>query len=666
MSLNALKEMSYCSSQDTCEDAYLNVVLDQAYERNLKRVLEVERSDFRDKADAAKALSFIRDSFRPLLEPEFSALVEEGRSRTEDMWRRLEICCQGLVVKDTSGFVGYLHRSLRRYLDSESALKLLRKSHKDLGKACISYIQRSDCGTGICLEQAALQERLTAWPLLDYAARYWSYHLAQFESSENTIDNRHFFEGSLHSEALLFLLDSKSVDSTCQITMFEDKALQKIIMNALVGSWRVIQLNFVRDARIKLDPFASSMSSGLHIVCTYNLKSLAEKLIKITPVSAINQQDILGLVPLHYTAIHNNAETTNLLLDAGADPNIGTKDGATAVMVAKPEVAKLLLKRCDIDINEATGPAVPFEDHSFMLGQREGVPEARLVGSNRSVGGRTLLQLAARKGDLDLLEQCLADPKINIDAEDDDGMTAFHRAAKKGHLDCVKRLQEAGADPARKVGMPRAPPAPTSAPGHEIIDSWYQATAFHIACSYGRSDQLVSYLLHECRATICNEADATGRTPVHHAASCMASASSLDLLLKQPNIEVNLVSMFGTPLHMVNTLEGLKLLLAEDAVDVMARTENHQTALHHCAALSREEYVRELLKHADIDVNAADSTGRSPIFYAAVSGRFKAFQVLWDDPRVDRTVRDNEQQTILEYARAKGQAHNDVLALLAP
>lgn len=671
MSLNALKDMSYCENQDASEDAYLHIVLDQAYERNLKRVLDVQRPDFRDKADAIKALSFIRDSFRPLLELEFITLVEEGRSKTPDIaavWRRLERCCQGLVVKDTSGIVGYLHRSLRRYLDSDSALKLLRKSHQDLGKACISYIQKSECGSGICLEQAALQKRLKAWPLLDYAARYWSYHLVQFEKSENTIGDAHFSEGSLHSEALVFLQDSHRVDSTWQITIFEDKVLQSIIMNALLlGSKRIIQLNLVRGARSKLDPFASSNRSGLHVACAYNLKSLVEKLIQTTPASVIDRHDILGHVPLHYTVMNNNTETVNLLLDAGADPNIRTERGLTAIMLAKLEVAKVLLERCsrDIDINEASSHAVPFEDHSFILGQREGVPEVQLVGYSRSVGSRTLLQFAARNGDLEFLELCLSHPKINIDAEDDDGMTAFHRAAKKGHLDCVKRLWEHGANPARKVGKPRASPDSMSASSNDTTGSWYQATALHIACSYGRSGPLVSYLLYQCPATICNEVDAMGCTALHYAAFCDVPASSLALLLQQAMVELNPVSEFGTPLHMVNTLEGLKLLLAQDAVDVMATDKTQQTALHRFAAHSREEYVQVLLARPDIDINATDSTGRSPIFYAAVSGFFKAFQVLWDDPSLDRTVRDNEKQTILEYAKAKGGAHKEVLALLS-
>lgn len=329
MSLNALKDMTYYESEDACEDAYLNVVLDQAYERNLKRVLDRPQREFRERRDAEKVLSFIRDSFRPLLEPELIALVEEGQNKTSDMWRYLESCCQGLVVRDTSGIVGYLHRSLRRYLDCDSALTLLRKSHEEIGKACISYIQRSDCGSGICLDPAALEQRLKAWPLLDYAARYWSYHLAQFESSENTIGDGHFSEGSLHAKALVFLQDSQRVDSTCQIGMFQDKVLQEIIMNTPVGPVSVIQLDFVRRARRKPDPFSSSMMSGLHVACTYNLKSLAERLIKITPDSVINRRDILGHVPLHYTAMKDDAETANLLLDAGADPNIKIEGGAT-------------------------------------------------------------------------------------------------------------------------------------------------------------------------------------------------------------------------------------------------------------------------------------------------------------------------------------------------
>lgn len=341
---------------------------------------------------------------------------------------------------------------------------------------------------------------------------------------------------------------------------------------------------------------------------------------------------------------------------------------ATTIMVAGPEVAMVLLKRDDIDINETSGQAEPFEHHCFRLGQREGLTEVQLVGYTTSLGGRTILQIAARRGELQVLEKCLAFPNINIDAEDDEGMTAFHRAAKKGHFACVKRLREAGADPARKVGRPRASSAPVSASGDGTIPTWYQATALHIACAYGRSGPLVSYLLDECPVTTCNEVDAMGFTALHYAACCEVPASSLDLLLKHPKIELNLNPgcELGTPLHMVGTLEGLKLLLAQDAVNIMARDKFQRTALHLFATCSREDYVQVLLTHPEIDINASDIAGRSPVFYAAVSGRLNAFQVLWDDSRLDRTVCDNERHTILEYVSLKGGAHREVLALLSP
>ncbi|KAK7949229.1 ankyrin [Apiospora aurea] len=336
--------------------------------------------------------------------------------------------------------------------------------------------------------------------------------------------------------------------------------------------------------------FERNKMSGLHFACKDNLGSLARRLV-ITSVAFLDQKGIFSLAPLHYVAMNDDAETANLLLDAGANPNIKSE--------------------------------------------------------------------SARGGNLQRLQLYLEHPNIDVDSTDDEGMTAFHHAAREGNVDCVKALRRADADPKGRVGITPSTPKSTS----DKDRSWDQATTFHIAFYYGLSNALVSYLLSECSAEICNAVDAWGWTPLHCATQCTVSTLSVALLLQQTNIDLNPLDNRGrTPLHLAQTLEALELLLAHEGVKVMAKDEDGKTPLHRFAARSLEQHVRLMLNHPSIDLNAPDNAGRSPISYAAASGSCGVFKVLWDDPRLDRTIRDYENQSILEYAKDK-KVHPSVIML---
>jgi ankyrin repeat protein len=112
-------------------------------------------------------------------------------------------------------------------------------------------------------------------------------------------------------------------------------------------------------------------------------------------------------------------DCVKLLLDRGADPNAANKAGATALMWAIPDVAKVkLLIAAGADVNAVS----------------------------KNLGRTPLLIAASYPGSVPVL-QLLLDHGANIHAKDRRGMHALGRAALSADVDVVRFLVEHGCDP---------------------------------------------------------------------------------------------------------------------------------------------------------------------------------------------------------------------------
>ncbi len=106
-----------------------------------------------------------------------------------------------------------------------------------------------------------------------------------------------------------------------------------------------------------------------------------------------------GDTPLHAACYWGQVAVARLLLEAGADPTVGTRDGFLLISplgsaVASPDVPN------------------PSDDESTVLA----------------------------------LARLLLDAGADVNARRRDGMTALHTAAYRGHLDVIRLLLERGAD----------------------------------------------------------------------------------------------------------------------------------------------------------------------------------------------------------------------------
>jgi ankyrin repeat protein len=78
------------------------------------------------------------------------------------------------------------------------------------------------------------------------------------------------------------------------------------------------------------------------------------------------------------------------------------------------------------------------------------------VNSRREPYGNTPLKIASVQGDTPLVEALLA-AGADVNARNEDDMTALHYAVSQGHADVVRVLMLAGADPNRLDRYERSP-----------------------------------------------------------------------------------------------------------------------------------------------------------------------------------------------------------------
>ncbi len=166
----------------------------------------------------------------------------------------------------------------------------------------------------------------------------------------------------------------------------------------------------------------------------------------------INGQSRWGETPLYQAIQRKRLPAAKMLLNAGADPNVPTDEGKTALSWAAAEGSdesiELLLKqpRIDLEIPNKSGqtPLLRAADagHTkcirMLLGKGANVKHA----DNE---GRTALSLTAIKGHK-VVAKLLLKNNAEINAQDKRGNTALALAAEKNHDAVVRFLLESGAD----------------------------------------------------------------------------------------------------------------------------------------------------------------------------------------------------------------------------
>ena len=270
--------------------------------------------------------------------------------------------------------------------------------------------------------------------------------------------------------------------------------------------------------------------SVLHLAILANLNDIARELIK--KGAKLNAKgEHLGDAPLHCAVDARSAEAVRLLIERGADVNVKNRYGSTPLHKAAGRTKKLL----------------PLD--------KDGEVKALEGGEGRSESKE--------------IARLLIEKDAYVNAKDNEGNTALHKAAESDSKDTAKLLIDKGAK----------------------IDA--------------RND--------------------AGETPLHRAAIRDSFETARLLIEKGADVNARDNKLCATPLHNAaqKNSEKIALLLIARGADINAKWGEGVTPLH-CAAVADSRKCVKLLIAKGADANAMGKDGLTPSFYARQYSRENA------------------------------------------
>ena len=294
----------------------------------------------------------------------------------------------------------------------------------------------------------------------------------------------------------------------------------------------------------------------------------------------------LGHTPLHLAAKYGRLDVARLLLKAGADPLVRDNRERTPLDFAVKYGHQSLVSTfiaTGIDVNNASATRMHTPLHFAVMEGFVKITKALVVaGANpdlRDSNEASSLDLAASKGNVDVVDIMIESGEADVTACDNEGWTSLHHSAKGGHEAVTISLIRAGADPMARNSSDASP--------------------LDVAVGFGQKS--VVQLLLDSGADVA-EVDGQGFTPLH-----LAECESIIDLLVHAGADVDAQTVYGsTPLmyHMVNV--GLVRALLRHGARVNIQDSTGQTALH---MASSETDVPAIVEVVDVLLKAgADET----------------------------------------------------------
>lgn len=206
-----------------------------------------------------------------------------------------------------------------------------------------------------------------------------------------------------------------------------------------------------------------------------------------------------------------------------------------------------------------------------------------------------LLQ-AVENGDAEKVASLLGKKGASATKHDSEGKTAFHLAAAKGHLECLKVMVTHGVDVTAQDSS-----------GH---------SALHIAAKNGHPEYIKKLLQYKSPA---ESVDNSGKTALHYAAAqgCLQAVQ----ILCEHKSPINLKDLDGNIPLLVAIQNGHSEachFLLDHGADVNSRDKNGRTALMLACETGRAHAVEALIKKG-ADLNLVDSLGHNALYYSKLS-----------------------------------------------
>uniref|UniRef100_A0A6N2MTF6 PGG domain-containing protein n=1 Tax=Salix viminalis TaxID=40686 RepID=A0A6N2MTF6_SALVM len=240
-----------------------------------------------------------------------------------------------------------------------------------------------------------------------------------------------------------------------------------------------------------------------------------------------------------------------------------------------------------------------------MIAENLGEPaELTAMMSKQNQSGETALYVASECSHVDVVKEMIKYYDTGMASlKARNGCDAFHIAAKQGDLEIVEALMEV--DPELSL----------------TFDS-SNTTALHSAASQGHVE-VVKFLLERC-SSLALIAKSNGKTPLHSAARNGQLEILKALISKEPGLMIKIDKKGQTALHMA--AKGQSVELVEELImsdpSLMNMVDNKgSSALHIAVRKGRDQIVRKLLEQKGIDKTIVNRSRETPFDTAEKNGQ---------------------------------------------
>ena len=239
-------------------------------------------------------------------------------------------CCEGLITIDPvtrlvtlaqDDMAECMRRQRSKYLSCN--VNCIRReidhfSYQEmamLAAVSLAYLSMSIFEDGPCHQVAALRERLDVYPFLEYAARYWGYHVHEVQ--------RHPYSSSIDPSAGILLGKAKSLESVLQVRGLETD---------VVCLREAPQKGKEHDQVLDATQIRSGVST-LQVVSSYGLTHVVQDLLSSKPATSF-EPDSFGTSAIHEAAQAGWDDIVELLIKAGVDTFSMDRNGKSPLYYA--------------------------------------------------------------------------------------------------------------------------------------------------------------------------------------------------------------------------------------------------------------------------------------------------------------------------------------------
>ena len=426
-SLHTVKEMKLAFSQPPAN-------LEQTYDRALQQLQSLPLARQRLAREALKWVAF---GTRPFTAEELEQAVLlsiEGQNAELDdavpMSRIVEDYCYGILSFNIYEHVTFVHLTAAEYF--EPLIQVwFPECASQMVSTCLKFLMRPE----FAADWSAHSAHPRVWeqyPFYYHAVRCWATWAESFWFGPNT------------TLAIDFLKSDRHVATAMEAISYFGH-------------------DWYQDVAVDM--------TGLHLASLLKLPCVIEKLL-CDYTGSLDAQDAGGRTALYICSDRDLPRGVELLLDAGADPNIADKRGRTPILLAirgsSSELLELLLfhnrNAADVNLVTVSDQNQEVDMNALLYSAMLNSPWVPILLRRSDIvvdmefSGVTALWSCSFDGFVGPLEALAKDRRCNINALfPGGGYTALHIAAKNGHVAAMEILLAEGALVDRIGHMGRTP-----------------------------------------------------------------------------------------------------------------------------------------------------------------------------------------------------------------